>query len=68
MTAIGGVAPYKWLVQGGVVPPGLTINPATGVISGTPTSAVGAVNIYLNVYDQEPGVLSYALVSIVVTN
>lgn len=35
-TATGGVAPYKWSAT---LPGGLTIDPATGVVSGTPTTA-----------------------------
>jgi hypothetical protein len=33
-----GTAPYHWSVAGGVLPPGLSLNPNTGVISGTPTT------------------------------
>ncbi len=33
--AAGGTAPYSYRVSGGSLPPGLTLNAATGVISGT---------------------------------
>lgn len=36
--ATGGAKPYTWSLTGDV-PPGLSINPATGALSGTPTSA-----------------------------
>jgi hypothetical protein len=37
MTATGGVPPYTWSTNG--LPDGLTIDPATGVISGVPAAA-----------------------------
>ena len=37
ISATGGVTPYAWTIVSGAVP-GLTINPATGVLSGTPTT------------------------------
>ncbi len=38
LSATGGVAPYTWTVLSGSLPAGLTLNPATGVIAGTPTT------------------------------
>ena len=43
LIATGGQAPYLWSVFG-ALPTGLSLNPSTGVISGTP-SAVGSYNI-----------------------
>ncbi|WP_375433283.1 fibronectin type III domain-containing protein [uncultured Friedmanniella sp.] len=34
----GGVAPYTWAVSAGTLPAGLSLNPSTGLISGTPTT------------------------------
>ena len=34
----GGTAPLTWSISAGTLPPGLTLNPTTGVISGTPTA------------------------------
>ncbi len=40
LAASGGTAPYgSWAVTSGALPTGLTLNAATGVISGTPTAA-----------------------------
>ncbi len=35
----GGQSPYGWSMRSGVLPAGLTLNAATGVVSGTPTAA-----------------------------
>ena len=39
LTASGGTLPYTWSVAGGSLPPGLTLSPNSGAISGTPTAA-----------------------------
>ena len=36
---IGGTPSLTWSVSAGALPPGLTLGPATGVLSGTPTDA-----------------------------
>lgn len=44
LSATGGVPPYTWSIIGGTLPGGLTLNAATGAITGTPTtSASGAI-------------------------
>jgi uncharacterized protein (TIGR03437 family) len=43
LAAVGGAPPYKaWTVSSGSLPPGLRLDGASGVISGTPTSATGS--------------------------
>ena len=34
----GGAQPYSWAVVAGQLPPGITLNATTGVLSGTPTT------------------------------
>jgi hypothetical protein len=66
LAAIGGVAPYSWSIQQGSVPAGLSLNSATGVISGTP-AMVGASSFTVQVTDAEsPPALGTAQLSITV--
>jgi hypothetical protein len=37
LQVIGGLGPYSWRVSEGALPLGLSLNAATGVISGKPT-------------------------------
>ncbi|GAB4101493.1 hypothetical protein GCM10028790_05110 [Micromonospora taraxaci] len=37
LTVTGGTAPFAWSVSAGSLPTGLTLDPATGLLSGTPT-------------------------------
>jgi uncharacterized repeat protein (TIGR03803 family) len=39
LSGAGGTPPYTWSLTGGSLPAGLSLTAATGVISGTPTSA-----------------------------
>jgi large repetitive protein len=39
ITASGGTAPYTFAVTSGTLPPGLVLNAATGLVSGTPTQS-----------------------------
>jgi hypothetical protein len=48
--ATGGAAPYQWIVSTGSLPTGLSLNSATGSLSGTPTAA-GTFNFTLQVVD-----------------
>jgi len=38
LAASGGAAPYTWSITGGTLPAGLSLDGASGVISGTPTN------------------------------
>jgi hypothetical protein len=39
INAQGGTSPYTFAVTSGALPTGTTLNPSSGVISGTPTAA-----------------------------
>jgi uncharacterized protein YhjY with autotransporter beta-barrel domain len=50
VSATGGTAPYTFSLSSGALPPGLALNGATGVISGTPTS-VGSATFTVRALD-----------------
>ncbi len=39
LTVNGGTSPFTWSVSSGSLPPGVTLNASTGLLSGTPTTA-----------------------------
>ncbi|MGH9642488.1 MAG: putative Ig domain-containing protein [Terriglobales bacterium] len=52
LTVSGGVAPYTFSITSGALPPGLTLDPASGAITGTPTQA-GKFNYHPTVVDSQ---------------
>ena len=50
LTASGGTLPYTWAITSGSLPAGLTLNTASGAITGTPTTT-GSFNFTIRVSD-----------------
>ncbi|MEE1944980.1 MBG domain-containing protein [Pedobacter sp. KR3-3] len=53
-TGSGGATPYTFALNNGTFPTGLTLNPTTGTLSGTPTSA-GTFNFTIKATDNSAG-------------
>lgn len=51
LAANGGITPYRWILTGGRLPSGLSLNEATGVLSGTPAAVADAVRLAFTVTD-----------------
>ncbi len=60
----GGTLPLTWSISAGSVPAGLSLNPATGVLSGTPTS-VGNPSFTVSVIDANSQTTSRATVVVI---
>ncbi|MGA9472507.1 MAG: Ig domain-containing protein, partial [Terriglobales bacterium] len=69
LTASGGIAPYTWSISVGSLPPGLSLNSSTGLISGTPT-VTGTSSFTVKVTDSETPTARSATanLSIVISN
>jgi hypothetical protein len=52
LDGVGGVIPYTWSVSQGTLPGGLSLNPTSGAISGTPTNS-GTYDFTIHVFDSE---------------
>jgi Putative Ig domain len=53
LAATGGIGPYTWSITAGALPPGLSLNAATGAITGTPTAKTSA-KFTVTVTDSNP--------------
>ncbi len=60
LTAIGGDGSYTWSIIAGSLPPGLSLVPSTGLISGTPTTA-GTSNFTVQVVSGDAQTATAAL-------
>jgi len=61
LAASGGVTPYAWTLASGSLPSGLTLEGATGTISGTP-AATGEFPVTVTVTDAQGAAASRSLV------
>lgn len=52
LSATGGTIPRSWTLVGGIMPPGLSLASATGIISGTPTAG-GSYDLIFRVTDMD---------------
>jgi len=67
LAATGGVAPYTWSISSGTLPTGLSLNNATGVISGTPAAA-GSATFTVQVRDAGGSTATRSLTIIISDN
>jgi Putative Ig domain len=51
LTATGGTTPYTWSLTSGILPAGLSLNGATGAITGTPTAVANATALTFTLTD-----------------
>jgi putative Ig domain-containing protein/Big-like domain-containing protein len=68
LSASGGAQPYTWSLLSGTLPAGLTLNPATGMLAGTPT-ANGTTTFAVQVADSaQPGLSASRTFTVSVVN
>lgn len=51
LVASGGTSPYQWSLTSGSLPSGLSLNAATGAITGTPASAANQLSLGFQITD-----------------
>ncbi len=68
LNATGGTAPYTWSITSGTLPAGLSLAPASGTISGTPTVS-GSTSLTFKVTDSSnPALTKSVTLSLVITS
>ena len=67
LAATGGTAPYTWALTAGVLPPGLSLDTSSGVISGTPIGGANGATLTFRVSDSaSPAVTSTTTLTLTV--
>ena len=54
LTASGGIPPYTFALVSGTLPAGLSLDPVTGIVSGTPTTQISMDAVSFSVTDSSP--------------
>ena len=62
----GGTQPYMWTLASGALPPGLSLNASTGVISGTPTQYGTTFTFTVGATDAQPVSVTSGTLKIVI--
>lgn len=55
LTASGGTPPYTWAIVSGSLPAGLSLDPKSGILSGTPTGSPATSTFTVQVTDSTAG-------------
>jgi kumamolisin len=67
LTAAGGTTPYTWSLTSGTLPAGLTLNPQSGLIAGTPAVSLTNTPLTFKVTDSTTPTPQSATVSLTLT-
>ena len=67
LQAFGGITPYTWSLVSGTLPTGLTLNAASGIVSGTTSMTTYNQNLTIGVTDAR-GVTTTAVLNLTINN
>jgi hypothetical protein len=66
LAAAGGTTPYTWGIASGTIPPGLTLDPVLGIVTGTPTTP-GSYVLTFTVTDSAGATATSAQITIAIS-